>query len=318
MPTMAAARGNARAVALSALLHLAIIGFLLLATLSCGTWESSFAWLGVPPWMNPVQCARPVPLAGPVIEAELVGLAASPPPAPLHLRQPKIKLPPAPPPPPPAQIPNPKGPRLPVHTLPPPPQRPDVREQQRVVDLAEQKAEQAKQAEVERQQQRMSEVDAARQDKVQKLLAEMNSLRQQREAVDRRVKLAAQKEAQLKDLKQPAAAVADNLPAATKAVTGMGGQKQSLLAQYQAALVQAIQQNWLRPDNIQKHVSCPIRIMQIPGGKVISATILPGCPYDAVARNSVVAAVLRASPLPYQGFESVFSSELTLNFKVDQ
>jgi colicin import membrane protein len=315
---MAAAKGNARAVALSALLHLAIIGFLLLATLSCGTWESSFAWLGVPPWMNPVQCTRPAPLAGPVIEAELVGVAASPAPAPLHLRQPKIKPLPAPPPPPPAQIPNPKGPRLPVHTLPPPPQRPDLREQQRVVDLAEQKAEQAKQAEVERQQQRMSEVDAARQDKVQKLLAEMNNLRQQREALDKRARLAAQKDAQLKDLKTPPVAAAPNLPSAPKPVSGMGGVQQSLQAQYQAALVQAIQQNWLRPDNIQKHVICPIRIMQIPGGKVISATILPGCPYDEVARRSVEAAVLRASPLPYQGFESVFSSELTINFSVNQ
>ena len=314
---MAAAKGNARAVALSALLHLAIIGFLLMATLSCGTWESGFAWLGVPPWMNPVQCARPAVLAGPVIEAELVGLAAAPPPAPLHLRQPKIKQPPAPPPPA-VRIPNPQGPRLPVHTLPPPPQRPDVREQQRVVDLAQQKAEQAKRAQVERQQQRMSEVDAARQDKVRKLLAEMNNLRQQREALDRRARLTAQKDAQLKDLKNLPTATAPNLASAAKPVTGMGGNQQSLLAQYQAALVQAIQQNWLRPDNIQKHVICPIRIMQIPGGKVISATILPGCPYDEVARRSVKAAVLRASPLPYQGFEGVFSSELTLNFMVKQ
>lgn len=313
---MAAAKGNARAVALSALLHLVIIGFLLMATLSCGTWESSFAWLGVPPWMNPVQCARPALLAGPVIEAELVGLAASPPPAPLHLRQPKIKPPPAPPPP--APIPNPKGPKLPVHTLPPPPLRPDVREQQRVVDLAQQKAEQAKRAQVERQQQHMSEVDAARQDKVQKLLAEMNNLRQQREALDKRARLAAQKDAQLKDLKTPPVAAAPNLPSAPKPVTGMGGSQQSLAAQYQAALVQAIESNWQRPENIPKHVACPIRILQIPGGKVISATILPGCPFDQVARQSVEAAVLRASPLPYQGFESVFSSELTLNFKVNQ
>lgn len=313
---MAAAKGNARAVALSALLHLVVIGFLAMATLTCSSWERTFAWLGMPPWMNPVQCKRTPPLAGPVIEAELVGLAASPKPAAVHLRQPRIKQPSVPPPPA-ARIPNPKGPKLPVKTLPPPPKQPDVRNQQRVVDIAQKQAEQAKQAQVERQQQRMSEVDAA-QNKVQKLLAEMNALRQQREAIDKRAKLAAQKDAQLKDLRQSDVAAVPNLPESSKPVTGMGGTQQSLLAQYQAALVQAIEQNWLRPENIPKHVVCPIRIIQIPGGKVISATILPACPYDDMARRSVEAAVLRASPLPYQGFESVFSSELTINFSVNQ
>ena len=313
---MAEAKGNARAVVLSALLHLAILGFLLMATLSCATWERSFAWLGMPPWLNPVQCTRTPVLAGPVIEAELVGIAAAPRAAP-HLKQPKIKLP-AVPPPPAAQIPNPAGLKLPVHTLPPPPPKPDVRNQQRAVDLAQQKAEQVQRTQVERQQQHMSEVDAARNDKVQKLLAEMDMLRRQRENLDQRARLAAQKNAQIKDLKAPPAVATSNLASAAKPVTGMGGNQQNLAAQYQAALVQAIQSNWLRPDNIPKHVVCPIRIMQIPGGKVISATILPGCPYDEIGRRSVEAAVLRASPLPYQGFESVFSTELTINFSVNQ
>ncbi len=310
---MATAKGDVRAVVLSALLHLAIFGFLLMATLSCGTWERSFAWLGLPPWLNPVQCTRPPMLAGPVIEAELVGIAAAPRAGLPKLRQPRIRQP-AVPPPPAVRVPNPKGPRLPVPTLPPPPQRPDVREQQRAVDLAQQKAQTVRRAQVERQQQRMSEMDAA-QNHVQKLLAEMNALRRQREAIDRRARMAEQKQRQLHDLGQSSV---PDLAQAPKAVTGMGGTEQSLAAQYQAALVQAIQSNWLRPENIPRHVVCPIRIMQIPGGKVVSVTILPNCPYDEVARRSVEAAVLRASPLPYHGFETVFSSELTINFSVNQ
>ena len=314
---MATADSNARAIALSALLHLAILGFLLMATLSCATWERTFAWLGMPPWLNPVQCTRTPVLSGPVIEAELVGVAAAPRAALPHVRRPKIQ-PPAPPPPPAMNIPNPKGPRLPVRTLPPPPRQPDLRNQQRAVDLAPQKAEKVQHAQVERQQQHMSEVDAARNDRVQKLLAEMNALHQQSQALDRRVKMAAQRDAQLKDLKSTSVAPLANLPTSPKPVTGMGGAQQSLTAQYQAALVQAIQNNWLRPDNIPRHVRCPIRIMQIPGGKVISVTILPSCPYDEIARRSVEAAVLRASPLPYSGFESVFQTELTINFSVNQ
>ena len=314
---MATADSNARAIALSALLHLAILGFLLMATLSCGTWERTFSWLGMPPWLNPVQCTRAPVLSGPVIEAELVGVAAAPRAALPHVQRPKIQ-PPALPPPPAMNIPNPKGPRLPVRTLPPPPRQPDLRNQQRAVDIAPQKAEKAQHAQVERQQQHMSEVDAARNDRVQKLLAEMNALHQESQALDRRVKMAAQRSAQLKDLNSKAATPLANLPTSPKPVTGMGGNQQSLAAQYQAALVQAIQNNWLRPDNIARHVRCPIRIMQIPGGKVISVTILPSCPYDEIARRSVEAAVLRASPLPYSGFESVFQTELTINFSVNQ
>lgn len=308
---------NARAVVYSALLHLALLGFLLMATLSCTQWTSLFGVTGLPPWMNPVQCRRAPVLAGPVIEAELVGLAAAPRaalPKP-QLQKPRLK-PQAAPPPPPLQVPNPKGPRLPVPTLPPPPQQPDLRTQQRVVDLAQQKAEQARQTQVERQQQHMSEVDAA-QNHLQKVLAEMNALRQQRQAIENQASLAEQKQAQLKDLHKQGLNAPD-LAQAAKPVTGAGGQQQSLAAQYQAALVQAIESNWLRPDNIPRQVVCPIHIVQIPGGKVISVTIEPSCPYDAAARQSVQAAVLRASPLPYQGFESVFSSDLTVQFSVNQ
>ena len=38
------------------------------------------------------------------------------------------------------------------------------------------------------------------------------------------------------------------------------------------------------------------------------------CPYDALGRRSVEAAVRRAEPLPYAGFESVFNRRLNLNF----
>jgi colicin import membrane protein len=39
------------------------------------------------------------------------------------------------------------------------------------------------------------------------------------------------------------------------------------------------------------------------------------CPYDELGRRSVEAAVLKAQPLPYAGFETVFSRTLTLNFE---
>ena len=60
-----------------------------------------------------------------------------------------------------------------------------------------------------------------------------------------------------------------------------------------------------------------IFITQLPGGKVIKVDIAPSCPYDALGERSVEAAVLKAQPLPYAGFESVFRRELKLNFQAE-
>ena len=60
---------------------------------------------------------------------------------------------------------------------------------------------------------------------------------------------------------------------------------------------------------------CRIVIRQIPGGEVIDAKVDPSCPYDERGRRSIEAAVLKAQPLPYAGFESVFARTLTLNFQ---
>ncbi|HEX5354106.1 MAG TPA: protein TolA, partial [Rhodanobacteraceae bacterium] len=73
---------------------------------------------------------------------------------------------------------------------------------------------------------------------------------------------------------------------------------------------------WLRPDNIPVGVECPVEIKQIPGGQVVSAKVLPSCPFNDVAKASVEHAVLRSSPLPYKGFEKQFSRDIIFNFKV--
>ena len=60
---------------------------------------------------------------------------------------------------------------------------------------------------------------------------------------------------------------------------------------------------------------CRLTIRQIPGGQVIDVQVQPSCPYDELGRRSVEAAVLKAQPLPYAGFESVFNRTLNLNFE---
>ena len=88
-----------------------------------------------------------------------------------------------------------------------------------------------------------------------------------------------------------------------------------LQARYAQALVDRIRGNWKRPDRIDGRAVCRLKVRQNPGGNVISAEALPDCPYDDAARRSIEAAVLRSQPLPYEGFESVFSRILILDFR---
>lgn len=302
-----------RAVLWSALLHVGIAGFLLLTTMSCTTWEHVFTSLGLKS-LNPMTCSRPEALKGAVIDATLVGVSAAPLPP---VKTEKHKSTPPPPKPSKPEI-EPEKPKVPpIETLPAPPEKPDTRNQQKVVAKAQKEAKLAKRKQAEKQKQRMSELQAKkRKAKLDKLLQQLDKAQQASDKAAKQSSLDKQKLAQLKDLKKAkkdAPAQPDGVKQADKARSGSNG---TSTAAYEAAIQNAVTQAWLRPDNIPSGVVCPIHIVQIPGGQVVSVTIEPGCPFGAAARRSVKTAVLRAQPLPYKGFEDAFRSDLTLNFKV--
>lgn len=305
-----------RAILWSALLHLGLAAFLLLTTISCTTWERMFSVLPLPESWNPMTCTRPVSLKGPVIEATLVGVSGAPLPPPVKTEVEKPSIPP-----PQASRPKiePEKPKLPpLKTLPPPPKRPDVKDQQKVVARAEQKAEQAKREQEEKQKQRMAELEARQQqEKLDKILKQLDQARSQSEHASRQSDLEKQKLAQLKDLKQAKSKAPPQPAGVNAAKQARSGTNGTSSDAYEAAIQNAVTQAWLRPDNIPEGAVCPIHIVQIPGGQVISVTIEPSCPFDAAGRRSVKNAVLRAQPLPYKGFEKAFRSDITLNFKVN-
>ena len=305
---------NRRAVLWSAALHGGLVAFLALATLPCASWEAFFSAIGMPAALSPVKCSKPIVLAGEIIEATLVGKVGAPPPESGKASRPE------PPPPPPQKAVTPPTPQPPpVKTLPPPPKRPDVKDQERVVAAAAAKAEQARHEQEQRERDRQSELEAE-QRKADELMKQLEEIQKQREAADRKTRLEQQRLQQLADLKKPAPEkpVSADVPPASEARSGMAGQDSDLAAEYGAALTSLIQQNWFRPDNIPVGTVCPIQIVQIAGGRVISARVLPSCPFDESARASVENAVLRAQPLPYKGYESVFQRTITFNFKVEQ
>ncbi|MDR3445299.1 MULTISPECIES: cell envelope integrity protein TolA [unclassified Dyella] len=98
---------------------------------------------------------------------------------------------------------------------------------------------------------------------------------------------------------------------ASASSTGHGGP--SLAADYSRAVMQAVQTNWIRPDNTPAS-SCKVRVTQQPGGHITGIDIESDCPYDEAGKRSVVNAVRRADPLPYQGYEKAFQSTIVITF----
>ena len=86
-------------------------------------------------------------------------------------------------------------------------------------------------------------------------------------------------------------------------------------ARYAAALQEAILSKWTRPETVPLGARCTLVIKQLPGGEVMSAEVSSPCAYDEMGKRSIEAAVLKAQPLPYAGFEPVFARTLRLNFE---
>ena len=307
-------RATPKAVVLAAILHLGIVGFLFLAILPCSRFEAFFDELGLPVAWNPIACSQPLQLQGQIIEATLIGPTGSPPPKPVKAKP----VPNTTPPPPATPPPKPQEEAPQVKTLPPPPEHPDVKDQEKVVEDAAQKAEQAKQVQEEKQRQRQAELDAKaakqkeeKQKQLDELFAKMDAASQRTKQLDNKAKQAKQ---QMEDLKNAQDDGAPDLPAAAQRQTGNNSDNTSLRDQYLAAIQNAVTPNWLRPDNMP-NVPCKVNIVQLPGGDVMSAKADPSCPYDEAGRRSIENAVLRAQPLPYKGFESVFSRTLTFTFR---
>ena len=256
----------------------------------------------------------PMPLPpGPVIEADLVGLTAAPRPPPRASR-PK-PVPPTPPKAEQAPTPTPPEPK----PQPPSQQTPDQVTKEKVVDIAQEKAEQADKAEKQRIKNEQVLLQQEEQ-KARERQKEMEKVKKEVEAAKKQKELEQEKLKQLEDYQkaqQKTKTVAANVPTAEKAVTGMNGTDNSLTAQYYAAIQKAITDNWLRPETTPPGLRCNVLIAQIPGGEVIGVQVTSPCNADAATRTSLEQAVKRAAPLPYKGYESVFTRNINFNFTYD-
>ncbi len=280
-------------------------------------------------WSHPI---TPDAAAGAAVDADLVdpnalsasmqrALAARPAP-------PVEQQPVEPPPPQPLPAPAPEE----AQTAPQPVAQqaipiPDQRDQERVdpdalsAELrAREQEEKHRQQQIDlTQQQQQQQAEQQQQLARQSLAEQIRRIREARRQATHEADLAEQKLKQLADAhdrtsasSQPNADNNGNPPA------GNNGVDAGLLARYRAALGDAIQRNWIRPDSVPLGQPCKLQIRQLPGGEVIDVQVLEPCPYDDLGKRSLEAAVLKAQPLPYEGFEPVFSRTLDLKFQPEE
>ncbi len=202
---------------------------------------------------------------------------------------------------------------------------PDTQDQDEASRLA---LSQEKALQEQEQKRRQEQIDLTEQKRVEEAQKQQRLAKQQEEAdkqkkLDeiRRLRTQAAKDAQLAEqkLRQLADARArqTTAPAAatgTSAPAGNNGVDDGLLAKYIAAIQQQVSGQWTRPESVPLGTRCRVVIKQLPGGQVMSAEVQPGCAMDQAGQDSLERAVLKAQPLPYRGFESVFNRTLIFNF----
>lgn len=179
----------------------------------------------------------------------------------------------------------------------------EAKQRQEQVDLTEQERQEAVQ-----RNQRMVEQDIQRQ-------KQLEDIRKRRAAAAREAALAEQRLAQLANARSRSAA--EEAAQSDAQVSGANGVDDGLKARYAAALQAAILAKWTRPDTVPLGAACKLVIRQLPGGQVMGVEVASPCSYDEQGRRSIEAAVLKAQPLPYAGFEPVFSRTLNLNFRAE-
>ena len=206
------------------------------------------------------------------------------------------------------------------------------RQKQRKREQEEEAARRARELEAQRKREAQDRLQALRIERERKMeeerlkqQRELEQIREQREAAERQRNLEEQRLKQIEVRKEKERQEQLRLQQQAdrqrqqeaEARQFRAGQMATLSDNYQAAIQQVVTQNWLRPPTAQPGLRCTLKIVQIPGGEVISAAIAGKCNGDEATRRSILAAVERGGALPYRGFEDVFEREIDFIFIYD-
>jgi colicin import membrane protein len=275
---------------------------------------------------------RPAPtlaIEASVVDARTVpGLGKLPPqaqPAP----PPPVVPPPEPPPPDTQPQVEPEGPPQPT----PEELAKRVQEQKEQADKeaqAKQQEEDRKRADQEKQQEQALAEEKAAEDKradekrladdqAKKAQEKADAERKAREAADARKKADEKRltdERQKADQQAAADREADLKHSLDQELRQDAARSSGALASWQSQITARIQRAWLRPASARSGIECVLNVTQVPGGEVTNVRI-GTCNGDQAVRESIEAAVYRASPLPPPPDPSLFERSLVITFRPD-
>jgi colicin import membrane protein len=272
-------QGSWRAVALSVLLHAGIVAAAV---------YSWFTWKHRPPEVTTLAIEATV-----VDERVLKNASTTP----------------APEPPPPVPVPEPEP--VPVEEQGPPKPDPAELERKKEEDrLAAEKLEQEKLEQTRKDEERQTQ-ELKEREEVQRLEAQKQAAAKAAAVKAAAEKAAADKKAAEKKRVEDAAAAkkaADEkarLAQAAELRRSMEAEERANAAsnsdeanRWHAAIVARITRAWIRPPSARAGVQCSVSVNQVPGGEVTSVRVNGCTGGDEALRESVEAAVYRASPLP--------------------
>jgi colicin import membrane protein len=124
---------------------------------------------------------------------------------------------------------------------------------------------------------------------------------------------AAQRAADEQDRREREADLQRSLAAEAHADVARNGAAQ---ATWVSMIKAKITHAWLRPPTAHAGIDCMLNVTQVPGGEVTQVSI-GACNGDQAVRDSIEAAVYRASPLPAPPDPSMFDRSLQIRFKPD-
>lgn len=191
---------------------------------------------------------------------------------------------------------------------PPPPAEPEPT----AADLARVEAQRA--AEAERIETRRREAERVRRAEelrrreaaAREAAARKEAARQEAAKQEAQRREAQQRRARETELQQALAAEEERAAIATA--------RARLAAQWAAAIQGRVQRAWIRPPSARPGLDCRVAVTQVPGGAVVRVEVKQ-CNGDEAVRQSIEAAVMRASPLPSPADPAIFERELELRFR---
>lgn len=186
-------------------------------------------------------------------------------------------------------------------------------EQDRLAEEARQRREAEARAESERRAREEAERQRLERERAERQKAERE--RQERERQERERQARERAEQQRREREQAELARREaELAAQLEAERQRAAVRGSAQARQYAALIRArVERAWVRPPSARVGLSCEVRVRQVSGGTVVNVTI-GRCNGDEAVRQSIEAAVYRASPLPTPPDPALFESELIFNF----